>query len=209
MPPPSQEKHKSSQSDPYEHYDLSGKISTVLKSRGVPEIYLSAALQRPELSQDDVSYFFHGPVGTGKTHRAVAIMREMILRKSRPYKIDTCVRGIYDAWFYPVNTLLLRIKSSFAQDAQENEEELIRRITSHSLIVLDDMGTEKITDWTLQTMRTIMDILSREKKQVIITSNWSPDVIARKMDDRIASRIYGMCGEKNIIGLSGKDRRLG
>jgi DNA replication protein DnaC len=187
---------------------LSENIETVLKYRGVPREFLKAEIKNKQAFEIPVNYsgyFLYGTVGSGKTWKAVAIMREMILRQSRPYKVDTMVRGIYDAWFYPVTSLLLKIKESFRDGAKETEGDIIDRISSHELVILDDMGTEKISDWTLQVMRTIIDTRSRENRMTIITSNFSLMDISDNMDDRIASRIKGMC---EVIPVIGEDRRL-
>jgi DNA replication protein DnaC len=188
-----------------ERYDLNANIERVLHARGVPERFVKAQLDRPEKLDVESGYFFYGPCGSGKTYKAVAVMREILMRKSNPYRIADIVRGIYDARFISVTSLLLRIKASFVQDAQETDRELIERVAGHSFLVLDDIGTEKITDWTLQTLYTIIDIRSRENKQTIVTSNLSIDELAAKMNDRIASRIAGMCKPAPI---SGKDRRI-
>lgn len=192
-------------SSPDEHYDVAVNIERILLARGVPENFVSAKLERPELIDENMGYFFHGPCGAGKTYRAVAIMREIIICKSKAYRIADIVRGIYNARFIAVTSLLLWIKSSFSQDAEESEGELIERLSGPALLVLDDMGAEKVTEWTLQTLYTIIDIRSREKKQTIITSNLSLDELSRRLSDRISSRIRGMC---KVITVAGKDRRL-
>lgn len=196
---------KPSSPDPWEPYDISANIERILESRGVPSNFLQSKLERPETLDENSGYFLYGPCGVGKSHRAVAIMREIIIRKSRAVRMEDIIRGIYDAWFVPSTSLLLRIKSTFSQDSQENESELVNRISSYDLLVLDDLGTEKVTDWTLQTMYEIIDSRSRQKKQTIITSNFTLDEISKRMTDRIASRIRGMC---KVIPMTGKDRRL-
>jgi len=151
-----------------------------------------------------IGYYLHGPVGTRKTGTAVAMMREIILRKSNPYKIDTMVRGIYDAWFFSVTDILGRIKASFKKEALESEADVIDRVSSPEMIVIDDLGTEKVTDWTLQTLYTIIDIRSRTQRQTIITSNLGLEAMGHHMNDRISSRIRGMC---KIISMTGRDQR--
>ncbi len=184
-----------------------------MSCRGVPDAFLHSrmedippAIQRDVISDVKKSFFIHGICGVGKTHLAVAIMRRAMIDNSKgAYRVDTCVRGIYDARFIPVTSLLLRIKAAFGQEAQESESEIISRISDVGLLVLDDLGAEKASDWVLQTIYTIIDIRSREGRPIIITSNLDLDVIAKKLSDRVSSRIAGMC---EIIALAGKDRRL-
>ena len=199
-------KTESKESSPSEPYDITANIEKILSSRGVPENFLKSVLERPDTLDPEAGYFLYGPCGVGKTHRAVAIMRELIIRKSKAYRMADIVRGIYDARFIPVISLLMRIKSSFSTESNESEGDVIDRLTSPELLVLDDIGTEKVSDWTLQTLYAIIDTRSREKKQTIITSNYSLDEISKRMTDRISSRIRGMC---KVVPMIGQDRRLG
>lgn len=196
-----------------EKYDIAANIEKILFRRGVPEAFLKGRIADfPESIKHQVmdglsgGFFISGPCGIGKTYLAAAIMKLEIIRNSQgAYRIDTCVRGIYDARFIPVVSLLTRIKASFSQEAQETEAEIISRISDLELLVLDDLGAEKSSDFVLQTIYTIMDMRSREHKPIIITSNLSLDEIAQKLSDRVASRIAGMC---KVIVMTGKDRRL-
>ena len=73
------------------------------------------------------------------------------------------------------------------------------------LLILDDLGAEKTTDWALQSLYIIINKRLSEELQTIITSNLSLDELRDKIGDRIASRIAGMC---KIVKLTGRDRRL-
>jgi DNA replication protein DnaC len=204
---------------PYEKYDVAKNMKQILSVRGVPKIYLDCNLYRDfpadilhQLSSNvvplrmDRGYYIFGPCGVGKTHLAAAIMAEQIIRNSQDaYKIADCVRGIYGAWFVSVMGLLNRIKASFSKDAVECEKDILDRVSDYDVLVLDDLGTEKITDWSLQTLYTIIDIRSREGRPMVVTSNLPLDQIAMNLSDRIASRIAGLC---KVIEMSGADRRM-
>ena len=73
-------------------------------------------------------------------------------------------------------------------------------------LILDDMGAEKTSEWSIQTLYSIIDRRYRDEKQTLITSNLTLDEIAEKVGDRIASRIAGMC---KVVEIKGKDRRIG
>jgi DNA replication protein DnaC len=73
------------------------------------------------------------------------------------------------------------------------------------LLVLDDLGVEKTTDWALQTLYVILNNRYTNYRQTIITSNLTLEEIGNKLGDRIASRIAGMC---SIIQMKGKDKRI-
>ncbi len=194
-----------------EDYDVNANILKILKTRGVPQAYLQSRLSDFPVTieskiDSESGYFIYGPVGVGKTHLAISIMADRIIKNSmNAYLIGDCVRGIYDARFIPVTTLLNRIKSSFSPDSIETEGDIIERVSGSALLVIDDIGAEKVTEWTLQTLYTIVDIRSREKKPMIVTSNLPLDAIAEKLSDRIASRIIGLC---KPLELSGADKRL-
>jgi DNA replication protein DnaC len=70
---------------------------------------------------------------------------------------------------------------------------------------MDDLGVEKTSEWSMQTLYTITDWRYRELRQTLVTSNLTLDEIAGKVGDRIASRIAGMC---KVVELKGKDRRI-
>jgi len=88
-----------------------------------------------------------------------------------------------------VNDLLLDIRASFQDSGAISEEAIIRKYTDVHYLTLDDVGPEKITDWVLQTLYTIIDRRCRDIKPTLITSNLKLSEIEAKMGARIASRI--------------------
>lgn len=136
--------------------------------------------------------FLHGPPGTGKTHLAVALLMD-----AGKMEYDT---------FTTVANLLLELRESFRKDAERSEMDIIRQFTKANLVVLDDLGAEKTSEFALQSLYIIIDKRYSEMRPTIITSNLTVDEIAEKVGDRIASRIAGMC---KVVELKGKDRRLG
>lgn len=141
------------------------------------------------------SYFLFGIPGTGKTHMAVALMRETI---SSP---DTMR-------FVTMADLLLKIKATFEPCADESETYVINHYSKVPCLILDDIGVEKPTEWTLQTLYTIIDRRYRNMEQTVFTSNLSLKELADRLGERIPSRIAEMCGPDNILHITGPDRRL-
>ena len=81
-------------------------------------------------------------------------------------------------------------------------------------LILDDLGSERMTEWVGAQMFHILDYRLNQKLQTIITSNYSPTEIAKRIagndhDDvqgrRIMSRIYGLC---KVAKIDGKDGRI-
>lgn len=188
---------------------LESNIEKILKVQGVPKRLIGADIKNysPAFAQligSDKGYFFYGGVGVGKSHLAVAIMRAEILKLEplgymERWRIDSCRMPL----FVSIPDLLLDIRSTF--NGHGSERDIIDKHTTVERLILDDLGAEKTTDWVLQTLYTIIDRRNREMLWTTITSNLSIDEIAKKLDDRIASRIAEMCIVQEI---EGKDRRI-
>ena len=86
-----------------------------------------------------------------------------------------------------------------------SEENIINFYGSKELLVIDDVGAEKVSDWSRQMFYTLIDRRYREMSQTIITSNLDLDKLAEIIDERISSRIIEM---GKVIKLGGKDWRL-
>lgn len=135
----------------------------------------------------DNNLFIWGTAGTGKTHLATALLRkhrEVLVVK--PQQIYRDCRGI---------------KSG------EDEQAAINYYINMPLLVIDDLGVDKKTDFSFSTLYEIIEGRDMAcKKGLIVTSNLSLTALSERMgDDRITSRIAGMC---KIIELTGKDYRL-
>lgn len=142
------------------------------------------------LCEKEESLFLHGPPGTGKTHLAVALLKD---------------RGARWESFITFASLLMELRNSFKDSAEKSEWKIIKHYSSVCPFVLDDLGAEKTSEFALQSLYIIIDNRYSGMYPTIITSNLSVDEIADKVGDRIASRIAGMC---KVIELKGKDRRI-
>lgn len=155
--------------------------------------------------------FITGLTGTGKTHLAAALLRKNlesympIMDVPGPGKPVEARRPDGLPEMASVPGLLLEIRESFHNGSSHREAEIVRKYESCDLLVLDDLGVEKTSDWSFQTLYLIIDSRYRSQKSTIITSNLDLPAIRNKLTDRIASRIAGMCG---VVKLSGSDRRL-
>lgn len=124
-----------------------------------------------------------GGTGAGKTHLAVAVMQEL-LTKGYP-----CV-------FAVVPELLDRIKATYNRGADERENEIIQAMYSADLVVLDDLGAEQLTDWTMTKLYTIINGLYTRNTAVIVTTNCSLQELKQRLtvdgNSRVFSRIVEM-----------------
>lgn len=140
-------------------------------------------------------YLAHEDKGSGKTHLAVAIMRQ--LHEARP---DASV--VYLA----ADRLVTRVQDSYGTGTTDQFIETLR--LAH-LVVLDDLGREKATDDALRTLCTVLD--EREGAPTVITANALPHELGRRhrdmaMWDRVASRLGDAVYRFELV--PGPDRRF-
>ncbi len=139
---------------------------------------------------------FYGHAGSGKTHLTVAITRHIIEIKQIPVK------------FVRIVDLLLEIRKTFDENESwkaENEGDLLRKYTFIPLLILDDIGSEKTTDWVRQVLYQIIDERWIEQRPIIITSNLTLEELEARLGERIASRIAGMT---QLIEMQSHDHRI-
>lgn len=144
------------------------------------------------------AYLFGKP-GRGKTYAAACAVRLWT-----EYFFPGRKRS---AWLVQSKRLLDQIK----RDYDEREDYASMRACNASLLVLDDLGAERVTDWSKETLESILDHRLSHGLPTIVTSNYKIGDIAARWGgvdgERIASRLAGMCGGK-AIEVSGNDMRL-
>ena len=123
---------------------------------------------------------FSGPTGCGKTHLAAAVANELLSRG-------------HTVIFQSVPELLMRIRSTYNRQADTTEETLVSELVRCDLLVLDDLGSEKPTEWTEATLYTIIDQRYRMERPVIVTSNLTPAALGQAVGTRIMDRLVEMC----------------
>jgi DNA replication protein DnaC len=143
-----------------------------------------------------------GPPGIGKTHLAVAVLRSVILTKG--------ARGL----FYDTRDLLRVIRSTYNPLVRTAEMDILRPVVDADLLVLDDLGSEKTSEWVEETMNLIVNTRYNERRHTIFTSNYedTPDGVTELQDFtlkerigfRIHSRLHEMC---EFLEFDGADFR--
>lgn len=144
------------------------------------------------INATDKGMFLYGETGCGKTHLAVATLQEWI-------KHD-------DGMFFTLPNLFSVLKDSIGD--KQKLDDVLSKLLETKLLVLDDMGAEKFSEWVGEQMfRIINDRLINQRK-LIVTSNFSMEALEERMGlhgARIMSRIAGMC---TVFKVTGRDRRL-
>jgi DNA replication protein DnaC len=146
-----------------------------------------------ELSKDNNGLIFHGNVGTGKTYLAACIANKII----EDYQIIVKMRNIPQI----INDIE---KGGF--DIDKND--YYRKLSSVSLLILDDFGIERNTEYVNEMVYQIINTRYESKKPTIISTNIPLGVIMNGSNDIDKERIYSRLREMCIpVKIAGKDIR--
>jgi DNA replication protein DnaC len=102
--------------------------------------------------------WFDGPVGTGKTSLAILVAKAA-KDAGRSYAV------------FPVPRLLAEIKRTFDRDASDSYMGFFRRLCTVDLLVLDDLGAEKQTEWVLEQLYSIVNERWQDRRSIVVTTN--------------------------------------
>jgi len=134
-----------------------------------------------------------GTPGNGKTSLAIAILRHTAQR----------TQGRYGVRFWNVPAGLAQLRRQI--DTPEPQPEDILSLTCNRLLVLDDVGKQKDTEWVVEQFYLLLNTLCTQEKQVILTTNLTPARLFQGLDPALASRLTRLCHQ---VVLKGPDRRL-
>ncbi|PYR25247.1 MAG: DNA replication protein DnaC [Acidobacteria bacterium] len=142
-----------------------------------------------------------GAPGVGKTHLAVAILKAVIQNTAA------------QAQFSDTRELLRRIRDTYNPVVKTTEIQVIRPVMEAELLVLDDLGAERTTDWVDETLNLIINTRYNYRRATIFTSNYpdrEPDekAMVETLQERIGSRGYSRLNEMcDFIKMEGMDFR--
>src|SRR5262249_50688418 len=139
--------------------------------------------------------FLDGPAGVGKTRLAVAVLRQIVQTSG--------ARGL----FYDTRDLLRVIRSTYDPSIRTTEIQVLRPVMTADLLVLDDLGAEKTSEWVEETMNLIVNTRYNEKRLTIFTSNYldipddtQPNSLIFRLRHRMRSRLHEMCEFETLDG---------
>lgn len=149
-----------------------------------------------DMRRDGMGLYLTGTKGVGKTHLAYGIARALIEQEHRVI----CKPSV---------TMLADIKATYANTPGEpSEYELLRKYLDADLLVIDDLGKEQITDWSLTELFTVINMRYEDQRPIVITTNYTDDGLigrlARTGDritaDSLVSRLHEMCFSLEVVG---------
>ena len=173
--------------------------------------FLASSFAKKCDPRGDKGLLIIGRIGTGKTHLAVGILKDLILS-----------RGI-SCLFYDYRELLKEIQNSYNTTVQTSELDVLRPVFETDVLVLDELGAVKPTEWVWDTVSLILNTRYNDNRTTIITTNFedqpaagvavslSParaasrgETLGDRIGERMRSRLHEMC---RIITLDGTDFR--
>ena len=141
-----------------------------------------------------------GPCGVGKTHLAVAIIRGLV-DKGVP-----CL-------FYEMGALLKEVQGAFDRVGELTEAGLLAPVYEAEVLVLDELGASKPTDWVRDTMAQVVGRRYNDRRLTIFTTNYtderagpSGETLEDRVGARLRSRLYEM---SRTVTVDGPDYRAG
>ena len=147
--------------------------------------------------------FLEGQPGVGKTHLAVAVLRQVIQ--------TTGAHGL----FYDTRDLLRLIRSTYDPSIRTTEIEVLRPVMTADLLVLDDLGAEKTSEWVEETLNLIVNTRYNEKRLTMFTSNYldipddtEPNSLLFRIGHRMRSRLHEMCEFETLDGADYRELPL-
>lgn len=121
-----------------------------------------------------------GKEGTGKTHVAVAVLKETITRG---------YRGLY--WNVP--ELFLELRRLMSDQVEMTEADLFDEASRADLLVLDDLGAERTSEYVMDRLYVLINGRYQNDAATIITTNRTLEELQSQIGPRICSRICEMC----------------
>ncbi len=158
-------------------------------------------------ADEGLGLLFTGDNGVGKTHLAVGVLRELVAQKG--------VTG----QFWDFHELIREIKSSYDEDTRTTELQVLEPVVEADVLLLDDLGAWRLTDWMNDTLFYILNSRYLAKRATLITTNFQDvdretavkaDALRRReylidrIGQRLRSRLMEMC---LVVNLQGTDYR--
>jgi DNA replication protein DnaC len=193
----------------YQHCELSNFEHRLFPS--LMPAYMASLRFVEEYPLESAGLLLTGPIGCGKTHLAVGIAKELISKKN------------IQCLFYDYRELLKEIQNSWNASVQATEMDVLRPVFDAEVLVLDELGAVKPTEWIWDTVSHILNTRYNDKRTTIITTNQKDlpaagtepegrmvratreETLGDRIGDRMRSRLHEMC---RVVRVEGDDFRM-
>jgi DNA replication protein DnaC len=152
---------------------------------------------------DQKGLVFFGTPGVGKTHLATGLLKAVIRDKG--------ARG----FFFQTTELLRLVRETYNRGVEETEMDILRPVLEADVLVLDDLGVEKTSEWVHETLGLVVNARYNARRATIITSNLVDEIDTHHKDfmnsfmmqlgDRTRSRLLEMCEWVQVQGADIRD----
>jgi DNA replication protein DnaC len=199
----------------YEHCDFEsyatdladGRTWTSQHEQSLKHAKLVAQSFVREYPASEKGLLLMGPSGVGKTHLAVAALKELLRRG-------------HSGLFCDYRELLKEIQASYNPASESTEMSVLEPVRTAEMLVLDDLGASKPSAWVLDIIGLVLNARYNERRMTILTTNYfdedaqgaasvqSPsgerykkvkeDSLADRIGARMRSRLYEMCRNVDV-----------
>jgi DNA replication protein DnaC len=153
-----------------------------------------------------------GAIGVGKTHLAVGILQSLVVERG--------ASGL----FFDYRDLLKKVQNSYNHSVAATELEVLRPVFEAEVLVLDELGAAKPSDWVWDTVAHILNTRYNDRRTTIITTNYAnagplgadaganglaraamrEETLGDRIGERMRSRLQEMCV---VVEMQGEDFR--
>jgi DNA replication protein DnaC len=175
-------------------------MSREMTTRHVVEAARSYSADIDGNLEDGRGMWLMGGTGTGKTTLGMLIAK-------------TALAAGHTAAIYFTPKLLTQIRQTYqATNSEDAYEAFFRRLTSVDLLYIDDLGSERHTDWVVEQLYALVNERYENRRSMLVTSNADGDVdrgrrqLEEQIGSRTVSRLIEICGDP--LPLFGPDQRL-
>ena len=194
----------------YEHCSLDNydKYSSTHPTQSAAHLRARKFVESYPLETDGRGLILVGSVGIGKTHIAVGILKALVEERG--------AAGL----FVDYRDLLKQVQNSYNRQVSATELEILAPVFEAEVLVLDELGASKPTDWVWDTVAHILNTRYNDRRTTIITTNYAnlpplgfesgarasmrEETLGDRIGERMRSRLQEMCV---VIEMQGEDFR--
>ena len=146
-----------------------------------------------DMLEENMGILFYGDVGRGKTFYAGCIANRLI-EKGVPVLM----------------TNISALITAMTQDFEKSKANILKRISCVDLLILDDLGVERDTEYSSEKLQEIIDTRYRSGKPLVVTTNLTPEELKNPTDlryKRVYDRILEMCYPMLVDGASRRQKK--